>query len=395
MNILFLYRIYPNFGGVETVTTVLANKLVKDGHRVIIVSIEQPHMELADQLDSSIKIYKLEYPVTCGENVSKLHKIIVDHNIDCVINQWGLPFKTTKLCNAAIKGTKCHLVSVLHGSPYTSKVIITAQDKVKNAKNVLKKVIYWFALKGKEAVIKWSIRYNITHNERYILLSDSFIKPLIDYSNTKKTDNIIAIGNPITIPVNLEGFSLEKKKKQILYAGRMDFENKRVNRIVDAWASIADSYADWELVLVGDGPHKSSLMDMVKKNEIPRVRFEGFQKDPPISFYKDASIYMLTSDLEGFGLVIIESMSYGVVPIVYGSYEAVYDIIEDGFSGFITPMPFSQDSTVCCMKKLMDNSDLRCKMAISAMNRAKLFTVESVISQWYAMLNEVLSSRKD
>ncbi|MBQ5611929.1 MAG: glycosyltransferase [Fibrobacteraceae bacterium] len=395
MNLLFLYRIYPNFGGVETVTTVLANRFVKDGHQVTIVSIEQPHMELMEQLDSNIKLFKLEYPVNCAGNISKLHEIVVNRKIDCIVNQWGLPFKTTKLCNAAIRGTSCHVISVLHGSPYTSKIIISAQDKVKNARNFLTKAFMWLVLKAKESIIKWSIRYNIAHNDRYILLSNGFIKPLVDYSKTKKTDNIIAIGNPITIPVNLEGFSLSDKKKQILYAGRMDFENKRVNRILYAWHSIADEYPDWNLVLVGDGPHKPDLLKMIEMDNIPRVSFFGFQKEPPINFYKDASIYMLTSDLEGFGLVIIESMSYGVVPIVYGSYEAVYDIIENGKSGFITPQPYSNKITVNCLRKLMDDEKLRKMMALNAMEKAQTFALNEVTKQWYSVLQEIIISKRN
>ena len=43
MNILFFYRVYPNYGGVEVVTTVLANRFIKDGHGVIIV--EELHFQ--------------------------------------------------------------------------------------------------------------------------------------------------------------------------------------------------------------------------------------------------------------------------------------------------------------------------------------------------------------
>ena len=213
MNILFFYRIYPNYGGVEVVTTVLANRFFKDGNHVSIVSIEQPHMDLADQLPTDINIHKLEYPVNCAKNIKKLHDIIVDEKIDIVVNQWGLPSKTTKLCNSAIKGTHCKLVSVLHGSPYTSKVILQAQDKVQNSKNPILKIFYKCLLKCKEEVIKYNIRYNIAHNSKYILLSKGFIKPLINYANPSDTSNIVAIGNPITIPVNLNGFSLDNKKK--------------------------------------------------------------------------------------------------------------------------------------------------------------------------------------
>ena len=63
MNILFFYRVYPNYGGVEVVTTVLANRFIKDGHGVIIASIEQPHIELACQLLPDVKLVKLDYPV--------------------------------------------------------------------------------------------------------------------------------------------------------------------------------------------------------------------------------------------------------------------------------------------------------------------------------------------
>lgn len=390
MNILYFYRIYPCYGGVEVVTTVLANRFVKDGHNVTIVSIEQPNPELLGSLDPKVETRKLEYPVTSESNVKKLHAIVMDKDINIIINQWGLPYKTTQLCNRAIKGTKCKLISVLHGSPYTSKVIIKAQDKVKNSHNILSKLLFKGILFKKKQVIKASIRYDVRHNARYILLSKGFIQPLIDYAHVKDPQNILAIGNPITIPVDWNGFSLSNKKKQLLYVGRMDFENKRVNRIVEAWQELYKIYSDWELVLVGDGVYKKILEQYIVDHHIQRVCFEGFQKDPPIKYYKDASIFLLTSDLEGFGLVIIESMSYGAVPIVYGSYEAVYDIIRHDVSGYITPKPYNKENTVKYLRILMDNKEKREKMSHAAIKDASKFTVDSIIDRWYKVFNDVL-----
>lgn len=388
MNIGFLYRIFPNYGGVEVVTTVLANKFVSDGHTVTIVSIERGKEELLEQLDDSVKVCMLHYPVLCRDNIKNLHRIIADNNIDILINQWGLPFKTTMLCNRAMKGTKCKLISVLHGSPNTSKVIIKAQDKVRLADNCITIGWYKILLKAKEIVIKWSIRYSVKHCERYILLSNAYIQSLIKYAGIKKSSKIMAIGNPVTVPVDLQ-ISINNKKRQLLYVGRMDYENKRVNRIVEVWEQLYEQYKDWELVLVGDGPHKKILMKYVHDKDIQRVRFEGFRKEPPISFYKNASIFLLTSDLEGFGLVIIESMSYGVVPIVYGSYEAVYDIIRDGVSGFITHKPYSMQQTVERLRLLMDNRDKQEAMAKEAIKDAKKFTIESISSKWYKLMGNI------
>ena len=390
MNILFFYRVYPNYGGVEVVTSVLAKRFVADGHHVTIASLEQPHPELKDQNIDGVELISLHHPVLAKDNIQRLHQVVVDKKIDIIVNQWGLPYKTTMLCNKAIKGTSCKLVSVLHGAPNISKVIIKAQDKVKNASNPIAKLGFSAILKAKEEVIKWSIRYACRHNEKYIMLSNAFIDPLIKYARIKDASNITAIGNPVTIPVDLDGFSLDNKKKRLLYVGRMDYENKRVNRIVEAWQDIAEKHKDWELVLVGDGPHKQQLMDYVNQHKINRVRFEGFQVEAPIRYYKDASIFMLTSDLEGFGLVIIESMSFGCVPIVYGSYEAAYDIIDQGVCGFVTSKPYSKAKTIEKMELLMNDERLRLKMAKKAMEKAKSFSIDSISQKWYELFNKVL-----
>lgn len=390
MNILFFYRVYPNYGGVEVVTSVLAKRFVADGHHVTIASLEQPHPELKDQNIDGVELICLHHPVLAKDNIQRLHQVVVDKKIDIIVNQWGLPYKTTMLCNKAIKGTSCKLVSVLHGAPNISKVIIKAQDKVKNASNPIAKFGFSAILKAKKEVIKWSIRYACRHNEKYIMLSNAFIDPLIKYARIKDASNITAIGNPVTIPVDLNGFSLDNKLKQLLYVGRMDYENKRVNRIVEAWQDIVEKHKDWELVLVGDGPHKQQLMNYVNQHKINRVRFEGFQVEAPIRYYKDASIFMLTSDLEGFGLVIIESMSLGCVPIVYGSYEAAYDIIDQGVCGFVTPKPYSEAKTTEKMELLMNDEKLRQDMAKKAMEKAKSFSIDSISQKWYELFNKVL-----
>lgn len=390
MNILFFYRVYPNYGGVEVVTSVLAKRFVADGHHVTIASLEQPHPELKDQNIDGVELICLHHPVLAKDNIQRLHQVVVDKKIDIIVNQWGLPYKTTMLCNKAIKGTSCKLVSVLHGAPNISKVIIKAQDKVKNASNPIAKFGFSAILKAKKEVIKWSIRYACRHNEKYIMLSNAFIDSLIKYARIKDASNITAIGNPVTISVDLNGFSLDNKLKQLLYVGRMDYENKRVNRIVEAWQDIVEKHKDWELVLVGDGPHKQQLMNYVNQHKINRVRFEGFQVEAPIRYYKDASIFMLTSDLEGFGLVIIESMSLGCVPIVYGSYEAAYDIIDQGVCGFVTPKPYSEAKTTEKMELLMNDEKLRQDMAKKAMEKAKSFSIDSISQKWYELFNKVL-----
>lgn len=69
------------------------------------------------------------------------------------------------------------------------------------------------------------------------------------------------------------------------------------------------------------------------------ISFEGFRH--PEEYYKRASLLVLTSEYEVFPLVLAESMSFDVVPVVYNRYSAVYDIIDDGKNSLV--LPFTAD----------------------------------------------------
>lgn len=385
MNILFLYRTYPSFGGVEVVTTVLADRFVEDGHEVTIVSFEGGRPDAAAHLHPSVAVRRLKFPLVSTANVARLHGILAERNIDIIVNQWGLPFTVTWLCRKAMAGTRCRLISVLHGAPDTSKVILVAEGKVREAQ--FARPFYRMMLKLKEEVVRWSIRYIVRRSDRYVLLSDRSVGPLVDYARLHDTASLRVINNPLTVTV--EEFDMAAKKKQILYVGRMDYENKRVDRIVDIWERLAPLYPDWELVLVGDGPYKTVLLERIAKAGIPKVRFEAFRTEPPVAFYKEASLSLLASDLEGWGLVLVESMSYGVVPVVYGSYEAVHDIIDDGVSGFVVPKPYSCETMTERLQRLMDDGGLRTRMAAAAISAADRFDLGSIAAQWYRLFDEI------
>lgn len=104
-------------------------------------------------------------------------------------------------------------------------------------------------------------------------------------------------------------------------------------RILYTLKILEDSCKDWRLTFKGDGPDRSMLEKKANELGLRRGSFEGFKN--PFEYYKRASILMLTSDIEGFPLVLAECMSFGIVLVVYASYPAVSDIITDGIDGVI------------------------------------------------------------
>ncbi|MDE3741485.1 glycosyltransferase [Maribacter polysaccharolyticus] len=389
-NILFIIGLYPNYGGTEKVTTVLANAFVDRGHKVTIASFEQPHPELKDEeLNASIQLVALGFPLRKNSNLRLLKNVIDSKNIDVIINQWCLPYKVTSLINKARKKRKCILISALHGVPDQNKRLLTILHYKDNTKNPIKRFFYGQAHKAMVFVTGLNLNYVYKHTDQYVVLSKSFIKTFKALSKIKESAKIRAIANPVTIeaPQSFDYLNEKGKENSILYVGRMDHANKRVHRVVEAWEEVHLKYQDWKLILVGDGPEKKTLESYVKTKNIERVVFEGFKKEAPIAFYQRASILLLTSDLEGFGLVVIEGMIYGVVPIVYGSYSAIYDIIENGKSGFITPTPYKKTNTVQQIEKLITDKVLRQKMSGAAYDRAQYFALDTILDEWESLFD--------
>lgn len=387
MNILFVDKRFPNYGGVASVTSMLGKCFIKDGHRVFVATLLPKLYEQIEALTpEGIEIVELNQPTWNLKNISKLKKIIKNKQIDVIINQWALHFEVGFMCHMARRGTNCKLICELHGAPDTTKMIIRQTEKTVRSKKLLVKQYNKLKLYFCHLITRISIRYVYRICDSYVLLSKGFIPVIQKYAALKDISKFCAIGNAIGISADGYKYDSSKKQKKLLYVGRMDKFNKRVNRILEAWEILYKSYPDWSLDLVGEGPQLNELKDYVKDREIDRVNFYGFQKDPPRKFYEKASVLLLTSDLEGFGLVIIEAMQFGVVPVVYGSYVAVYDIIDNGINGFITPMPYDMNNTIACVKTLIDKDELRHKMGVAAIEKSQKFTLDNVKEVWYSIM---------
>lgn len=189
--------------------------------------------------------------------------------------------------------------------------------------------------------------------------------------------------NPVTIETEDFVFKPEDKEKEIIYVGRIDYNQKRVYRVIDTWALLEKKYPDWRLTVVGDGIERKNLENKAKALELKNVSFEGFKS--PIEYYKRARILMLTSEYEGFGLVLVEGMSFGVVPAVYGSYSAVYDIVYDGVNGIIFPYKkegFSAERAAEQLQKIMNDDTVYNDMAEKAIETSKRYSVDEIYKSW-------------
>ena len=390
MNIAFLL-LTLNRGGVENLTCFLANELQKKGHHIAIIAIKpEQDSDLLMTLDSSIRVLFLNGFSVCKENVRKVRDLFLQHQTQIVINQFGLPYIPCLIVKRAGRGLGIKLISAYHSDPIANGRVLAVDQQLRNNKSSVKRFFLRIKRRVYYGITRTSMCYVYRQSDAYILLSPCFRTHFISYTKIKRPNKLFFIANPVTIDSSGFEYVQEEKKKQLLFVGRIDNPVKRIDRVIDIWAQLETNYPDWELLVLGDGPDLPFLKHYAKEKDIRRISFWGNQFPAP--FYKEASIILLTSEFEGFGLVLVEGMTFGVVPVVYGSYDSIYDIIEDGVNGYIVKpqngtFPYAQMSE--SVKAIIDDRERRESMALKSMQIGDKFKKDVIIEQWETLFSRL------
>lgn len=389
MNILFVLKTL-SIGGVEVVTAYLADKFVAEGYNVHIFSFEEGDGALRSHLSKDVKLNVGTGFYSNDSNVGIVRKLLIENEIETIINQWGLPLVPIKIIEKAKKDLDIKIISIFHNDPLQNGRIQEVKTQIKKTTNSVKKTYLWAKYFLYRCITGYAMRYNYQHSDVFEVLSPSFVSHFQKFTWLKNTPRLVVQTNPITIDFDGFEYSSASKLKEIIYVGRVDYTQKRVYRVIETWAQLECDFPEWKLTIVGDGEERKNIEHMVSEMELRNVNFEGFQSPRP--YYERASILMLTSEFEGFPLVLAECMSFGVVPVVYGCYSAVYDIIEDGKDGLIIPKAdkgFDTSDMAERMRPLMTDSEELKKMAHRAIIKSKDYSIDIIYQQWMKVLQDI------
>ncbi len=143
----------------------------------------------------------------------------------------------------------------------------------------------------------------------------------------------------------------------LIYIGRMGAE-KRLRDIRDVLERIPGA----RVAFVGGGPDAKSLKKYFAGfNTV----FMGSLSGEKLSqAFASGDIFLMPSDTETLGFVVLESMASGV-PVVASNAGGIRDLIEDGITGFLCE-PGCTEEWVARVKLLLDNEDLRANMVVLA-----------------------------
>jgi phosphatidylinositol alpha-1,6-mannosyltransferase len=117
---------------------------------------------------------------------------------------------------------------------------------------------------------------------------------------------------------------------------RGDQAYKGHDQVIQAWPAVIDAVPNSRLVIVGDGDDRPRLERLARESGAgDRIAFTGFASDALLATaYARASLFVMPSRGEGFGLVYVEAMARGV-PCIGSLHDAAGDVIVDGKTGLL------------------------------------------------------------
>lgn len=387
MKILFawIFKIIPQNGGVERVTSIVMDGLGSRGYHCDNIICENDNHD-----------FYINNEVIDDNHLSlnQLKIYLEEQQYDVIVCQDGYSISMTKTFKE-VSPVRTKIVTCLHNSPTMWEEVFSVRNvthEIRKAKS-FKMKLFWLvrlliqpiwsrhALNGIASIYKTNYQYC----DKYILLSQNFFPDMRRYLEVNTNDKLYAIPNPLSFDIIETPDILKKKRKEVLIVTRLDETQKNISFGLLVWQIIQKKgFQDWSLRIVGHGPDEAFLKNMVMKYQIPNILFEG--KQMPIPYYETASIFMMTSNFEGWGMTLTESLQYGVVPIARDSYSSLHDIISDEDNGYIIDL----NSTEMFAQKvmfLMENKTKRESIALKGLASANRFLKENVVSKWEELLN--------
>jgi glycosyltransferase involved in cell wall biosynthesis len=161
----------------------------------------------------------------------------------------------------------------------------------------------------------------------------------------------------------------EERQQLVIYVGWL-IERKGVKYLIEAMAHAKETLSEYRLILIGQGPQKSELVNTARSLGISdRVDFLGSLSTEQVSdWMRKAKLLVLPSLEEGLGVVLLEALASGT-PCVASNVGGISDVISPDVGSLVEP----GDSIALAeaMEKALSDQDQWLAMSKQARTRAK------------------------
>lgn len=351
---LVIWPLCKSKGGLERVGVILGNEMKKRGHHVTIFcySYNRKYTTPLYIVDEGIQI---EYIDSYNDEKFFIDKkqLLKSLNIDvmCALFSWELLLIFPQLLHK----TGIPFIISEHNAP---RIIV------------------------KERWNHYERLGCLTSADRIHVLTEEYKEELPSYLQLRT----VVIQNPA--PQNRINTIVNKDKNRILAMGRFKDSHKNFSTLIKAFANIAHTFPDWELIIAGDGEDKKAYEKLIDKYCLKnRIILPGILEETD-AFYASGDIFCIPSRYEGFPMVALEAQAYGLPLVGFASCSGVKEIIQHGINGFLAEDE-TPESIGTWLSLLMQDSIVRNEMREKSFLLNKRYDKKKIFDKWENIFIEV------
>lgn len=225
----------------------------------------------------------------------------------------------------------------------------------------------------------WNILYPLYDKTlgRFILHSTSLV-----VAKTTKAEKFMrnkGYSNVVTIPIGVDDELFYPREREIfrgkvgireedpliIYVGILEDRRDPLS-LIDAMSLVIKNIPNANLLIIGDGPLKGEVLERIKEKNL-ESNIKILSKIPNAEMpyvYSSADLFVLLSQFEIFGMVILESMACAT-PVISTHTAGALDLINHGKNGMLIPFK-NPEKTGEVIIGLLENRDLLAEMGKNA-----------------------------
>lgn len=240
------------------------------------------------------------------------------------------------------------------------------------------KIIYESHLAATMMKHRWLINKMQYHVDTVVTLTTH------DTTNFIKAPRVLVIPNfTLLDPAVTPSY----ESRHCVALGRFVYQ-KDYPRMIAIWKKVTESHPDWILDIFGDGEDRPIIEQCIKEAQLGnKVVLHGNTQEVTKA-YTSGSIYLMTSRMEGFPLVLIEAMTCGLPIVAFNCPYGPQHVVQHEITGYLIPYD-NDDAYIKALSALMNNVHLRKQMGNAAKTVVSKYACETIMQKWMNLFQEL------
>lgn len=240
---------------------------------------------------------------------------------------------------------------------------------------------------GSSLILKLAFRY-LSFIEEHITAPkyDAFV--VLTEEDKIKWERIVpqVTAIPNILPFNPKT-TAELENPIALAIGRLNAQ-KGFDRLIHIWEMIKMECPNWKLHIIGSGTDKDKLTKQIKLAKLEEHIFIYPPERNITQRYTNSSLYVMTSRYEGFPMVLLEAMAFGLPCVSYTYPCGPSEIIIDNQDGFLIKEGDEKDFAKKTIS-LLKNQKLRKEMGKKAASNIQRYSCDTIMKIWIELFKQL------